>query len=114
ERAEARQLEADVGAAEIARHVGLAEEIARRVAVVAARDGDEVLAACDGRRVGGLGNCGRQQGRTQSGQRRGDGFDVHKSPLFQAGWMLSGAARGTGLNDRATAMAPSPMPNEPI
>ena len=73
EGAEARQLEADVGAAEVARHVRIAEEVARRVAVVATRDGDEILAARDRRGIGGIGD----QGHAESGQRRGDGFDEH-------------------------------------
>src|ERR1700753_1840454 len=34
----------DVGAAKVAGHIGLAEEVARRVAVMAARDGDEIFA----------------------------------------------------------------------
>ena len=67
--AEARNLEADVGAAEKARHVGLAEEVARRVAVVAAGDVHQILAPLD-RRIGG--ECPRRR-RTRQDERRGRG-----------------------------------------
>jgi hypothetical protein len=53
EDAEAGHLESHVRAREEAGHVGPAKEIAGRVAVVAAGDGDEILAAGDGRRIGG-------------------------------------------------------------
>ena len=59
EDAETWDLEADLRAAEKARHVGLAEEIARGVAIVAARDADQIFAAL-GSRVGGLRRSRRQ------------------------------------------------------
>jgi len=46
--------------AEIARHVRLAEEVARRVAIVAARDGRQVFAARDDGRIGRDGGAERQ------------------------------------------------------
>jgi hypothetical protein len=42
-----RNLETDIGAAEEARHVGLAEEISRRMAVGAAPERDQIFSALD-------------------------------------------------------------------
>jgi hypothetical protein len=48
---------------------------------MAARDGDEVLAACHRRRIGGLCSPGRADG----GQRRSHRCDFHMSPLLPNG-----------------------------
>ena len=48
EHAHARDLETDLGTAEVALLVRLAEEISRRMAVMATAEGREVLAESDG------------------------------------------------------------------
>jgi hypothetical protein len=70
EDAEAGQFEADIGTAEVARHIGLAKEVSRRVAVVAARDGHQIFAARDDGRIGG--NGGRRRGRKGNGRAGGE------------------------------------------
>src|SRR5262249_61417275 len=65
---EAGNLEAHLRAAQEARHVGFAQEVARRVAVVAAGDVHQIFAALD-RRIGGK----RAGERPAPDERRGDG-----------------------------------------
>ncbi|WP_246737773.1 hypothetical protein [Nordella sp. HKS 07] len=71
ENPELGDFEAHLGAAEEARHVGLAEEIAGCVAVVAAAQPDEIFAARELRFLGPEAAGNRHQGG--DGQQRGEG-----------------------------------------
>src|SRR5262249_14194698 len=83
-------LEADVGAAEIARHVRLAEKISRRVTIEAAAERHEIFAALDHPLAGGSRH--RSHGREHE-LRRGGEQQTRAEPRLPSGMLQRPRAR---------------------
>jgi hypothetical protein len=73
----ARDFKADLGSAEITAHIGLAEEIARRVTIVAAGDGDQIFAPFG---LCLLGASCIDEGHSKRTRARGNSHVLNQSP----------------------------------